>query len=110
VISETQEWYSTAPAGLPAVPEGEGLETGTATQAVDPPAPGSVGEEDRRERRWLLLAALLLGATGRGAAGLSGGPGRWVEDIPRPGNKFLRAGRMVPVALCTGVVRRAGIG
>lgn len=70
--------------------------------------PGDTGEEDRRRGVvWLLLAALMLGATGRGAAGLSKGRALLMEDAPRLGSKFLRAGRMVPVALRTGAVRRA---
>lgn len=72
---------------------------------------GGKGEEDRkRGAMWLLLAALMLGATGRGAAGLSRGRALRVEDAPRLGSKFLRAGRTVPAALRTGVVRRAGMG
>lgn len=59
---------------------------------------------------WLLLAALLLEAMGRGTAGLSRGRTLRVEGAPRLGSKFLRAGRMVPAALRTGVARRAGMG
>lgn len=59
---------------------------------------------------WLLLAALLLGAMGRGAAGLSRGRALRVVDVPRLGGKLLRGGRMVPVALRKGAVRRAGMG
>lgn len=59
---------------------------------------------------WLLLPALPLEAMGRGTAGLSRGRALRVEDAPRLGSKFLRVGRMVPAALRTGVVRRAGMG
>lgn len=59
---------------------------------------------------WLFLAALLLGATGTGVAGLSRGRALRAEDAPRLGSTFLRAGRMMPVALRMGAVRRAGMG
>lgn len=73
--------------------------------------PGEAGEGDRRRgAMWLLLAALPLGAAGRGAAGLSRGRALRVEDAPRLGSKFLRAGRMVPAALRKGAARRAGMG
>lgn len=102
VISETQERQSTAAGGLPVGPKGDGLSS-------DFPAPRAVGEDDGRTAR-LLLAALLPGAVGGGAAGLSGGWALWVEAAPRLGNRFLRAGRMVPATLCTGVDRRAEMG
>ena len=71
--------------------------------------PGGAGEEDRRRgAMWLPLAALPLG--GRGAAGLSRGRALRVEDAPRLGSKFLRAGRVAPVALRKGVVLKAGMG
>lgn len=118
MISEAQEWQSTARVGRPAGPgeeglgaEGlgaEGLEAGTLANL---PAPGAVGEDDgRRGAMWLLLAALLLGAMGRGTAGLSRGRTLRAEDAPRLGSKFLRAGRRVPAALRTGAARRAGVG
>lgn len=104
VISETQERQSTAAGGLPVGPKGDGLSS-------DFPTPRAVGEDGgRTESTWLLLAALLPGAVGGGAAGLSGGWALWVEAAPRPGNRFLRAGRMVPATLCTGVDRRAEMG
>lgn len=57
-----------------------------------------------------LLVALPLVATGGGAANLSRGRALRVEDTPRPGSKFLRAGRMVAAALRKGAVRKAGMG
>lgn len=59
---------------------------------------------------WLLLAALPLGAMGRGTAGLSRGRTLRAEGAPRLGSTFLRAGRRVPAALRMGAVRRAGAG
>lgn len=84
---------------------------GPDTLSSDFPAPGAVGEEDGRTgTTWLLLATLLPGAVGGGAAGLSGGWALWAEAAPRLGTRFLRAGRMVPATLCTGVDRRAEMG
>lgn len=84
---------------------------GPHTLSSDFPAPGVAGEEDGRlGTTWLLLAALLPGAVGRRAAGLSGGWALWVEGTPRLGNKFLRDGRMVPATLWIGVDRRAEMG
>lgn len=105
VISETQEWQSTAADDLPVGPKGDD------TLSSDFSAPRAVGkDEGRTESTWLLLAALLPGAVGEGAAGLSGRWTLWVEVAPRLGNRFLRAGRMVPATLCTGVDRRAEMG
>lgn len=111
VISETQEWQSTAPAGFPAGPEEEGRGAGTVADTGDLPTPGDVGEEDRRRgATWLLLAALPLGAAGRGTAGLSRGRTLRIEDAPRLGSRCLRAGRTAPAALRKGIARRAGMG
>lgn len=111
VISEAQERQSTAPEGLPAGTAEDALETGTAALAGLPTALGSAGEEDRRRgRRWLLLAALLLGATWRGATGLSRGRSLRMEGAPRLGSRLLRVGRIEPEALRMGAVLRAGMG
>lgn len=110
VISETQEWQHTAP-GLPAGPGEEGLGAGTTAYAGDPTTLRGVGEGDRRRgAMWPLRPALLFEARGRGAAGLSRGRALRAVDAPLLGNKFLRAGRMVPEARRMGVVRKAGMG
>lgn len=75
----------------------------------DFPAPGAAGEEHGRMGT-MLLAALTPRAVGGGAADLSGAWALWEEVAPLLGNKFRRAGGMVPAALCSGADRRAEIG
>lgn len=79
------------------------------TLSSDFPAPGAAGEEHGRMGT-MLLAALAPRAVGGGAADLSGGWAPWEEVVPLLGNKFRRAGGMVPATLCTGADRRAEIG